>query len=76
MAGTFDTITLRCLGNLPGPRFLNGLIRGDHSVVLATSNNEAGTIWRRGLSESGLNWNLRCLGAPGQDPGNLFLFGQ
>ena len=43
MAGSFDTITLRCMGNLPGPRFLNGYIRGDHSVVLVATNNEAGT---------------------------------
>lgn len=77
MAGSFDTITLRCLGNVPGPRFLNGLVQGDHSVVLAATDDDSGTRWRRGQSASGHSWNLKCLGdpPPGVDPGQLFLAG-
>ena len=77
MAGTFDTIFLRCLGNVPGSRVLTGLVRGDHSVVLSRTTEEDGAVWRRGISQSGKNWNLECLGSPpaGVNPGHLFLFG-
>src|SRR4030095_14384191 len=64
MAGSFDIVTLRCLANIPGPRFLNGLTQGDHGVVLAGTDNDAGTRWRRGQNDAGSLWNLECLGEP------------
>ena len=72
-----DKIFLRCLGNVPGPRFLCGLTQGDHSVVLAEKLGDFGTVWSRHISKSGMSWRLECLGPPppGVDPGKLFLFG-
>src|SRR4029453_4267959 len=77
MAGSFDIVTLRCLANIPGPRFLNGLTQGDHGVVLAGTDNDAGTRWRRGQNDAGSLWNLECLGEPppGVNQGQLFLSG-
>ena len=70
MAGTLvDTITLRCLGNVDGPRFLRGLVREDHSVRLVSlsEGHSDDTHWERGQSASREFWELQCLG--GQPPG-------
>jgi hypothetical protein len=74
-----DDVTLRCLGTAPGPRFLRGMMRGDHSVVLVTlkEGQDNDTHWRRDQNSNGHLWTLRCLGnpPPGVDPGFQFIGG-
>lgn len=79
MANKADNVTLRCLGDVPGPRFLRGLMRENHGVRLVTAQggHRGDTVWRRVQSASGRTWTLQCLGAApaGVDPGSLFLGG-
>ena len=57
-----DTVHLVCLGNVPGPTFLDGRT-GDGSVGLApeTQDQFTGTRWRV-LDDGAGNLALRCLG--------------
>jgi hypothetical protein len=74
-----DAVTLRCLGNVDGPRFLRGLVRGNHGVRLVTLLGHGNdTEWGRSRQgNKGQFWTLDCRGrAPdGVTPTTLYLFG-
>ena len=57
-----DTVHLVCLGNIPGPTFLDGRT-GDGSVGLAPSTDDpfTGTRWRA-VDDGAGHVELRCLG--------------
>jgi subtilisin family serine protease len=66
-------IHLQCLGNLPGPRFLDGVTQNG-TVVLSPHNNApfTGTRWKVGDGGGG-TITLEC---QGHLPGNRFLDGR
>jgi hypothetical protein len=72
---TFKKVSIRCLGHLPGSRFLNGNTV-DRSVDLADSTEGvSGTIWEMNELSSIGNTTVVILKCLGHLPGSTFLNG-